>query len=273
MTARKQNDIPEVTADTLQRFGGIARLYGRSALDRFLRARVLVVGIGGIGTWTVEALARSGIGSITLVDLDEICVTNINRQLHAADGQIGRLKTTAMAERVRAIHPACEVIELARFFTETSADEILSPGFDMVVDAIDAITKKALLLAECVKRQIPVITCGGAGGRRDPTRIRVSDLTLTTGDPLLMQTRKHLRKLHGFPKAVTNQIPTPFDIEAVYSDEAPVYPQCDGTVSPEKPENPSLRLTCESGFGTAASVTGVFGLTAATRVLERLSRA
>ena len=142
----------------------------------------------------------------------------------------------------------------------------------MVVDAIDAISKKALLLAECMKRQIPVITCGGAGGRRDPTRIRVADLTLTAGDPLLMQTRKHLRKLHGFPKAVTNQKPVPFGIEAVYSDEAPVFPQCDGTVSREKPENPSLRLTCESGFGTVASVTGAFGLTAATRVLERLSQ-
>jgi len=273
MTMETPDALPVSSPDTLQRFGGIARLYGQAALTRFLASRVLVVGIGGVGTWAVEALARSGIGSITLVDLDEICVTNVNRQLHAADGQIGRLKTAAMAERVRGIYPGCKVIELARFFTESSADEILAPGYDMVIDAIDAISKKALLLAECAKRGIPVITCGGAGGRRDPTRIRVADLTLTTGDPLLMQTRKHLRKSYGFPKAVTNQKPTAFGIEAVYSEEAPTFPQCDGTVSPEKPENPSLRLTCESGFGTAASVTGAFGLTAAGRVLEHLSRA
>ena len=272
MTAEDATDggLPESAS---QRFGGVARLYGSQALAKFLRSRVLVVGIGGVGSWTVEALARSGVGSLTLVDLDEICVTNTNRQLHAAEGQIGRLKTSAMAERVRGIHPDGEVIEIPRFFTESSAEEILAPGYDVVVDAIDAVGKKALLLARCVALGMPVVTCGAAGGRRDPTRIRVTDLAWTLGDPLLMNTRKQLRKHHGFPKAATKGKAKRFGIDAVYSEEAPVFVQCDGSVSGEKPAGAELRLSCASGFGTAAPVTGTFGLVAATRALDRLARA
>ena len=158
------------------RFGGIARLYGKAAFGRFLSSRVAVVGVGGVGSWAVESLARSGIGHLTLVDLDEICVTNVNRQLHAVDGQIGRQKTEVMAERARAIHPGAQVEVVPRFFTEHSAAEILTSGFDAVIDAIDTTRHKALLLAECHRRGIFAVTCGGAGGRRDPTRIRVADL-------------------------------------------------------------------------------------------------
>ena len=122
------------------RFGGIARLYGQAALERFFKARVAVIGIGGVGSWAVEALARSGIGHLTLVDLDEICVSNVNRQLHAMDGQIGRQKTEAMAERARAIHPGCEVTVIPAFFSERTSAEILEPGFDVLLDAIKDIT-------------------------------------------------------------------------------------------------------------------------------------
>lgn len=252
------------------RFGGIARLYGAAALERFCAARVAVIGIGGVGSWTVEALARSGIGHLTLVDLDEICVTNVNRQLHAMDGQIGKQKTEAMAERVRAISPECEVVILPTFFGEKNAAEILDRGFDAVVDAIDSVRQKSLLLAECRRREIPVVTCGAAGGRRDPARIRVADLAHTIHDALLMQVRKQLRAKHGFPKASTGKKAKKFGIEAVFTEEQAVFPQGDGSVSCEKPEGSNLRLSCESGYGTAAPVTATFGLIAASRILEYL---
>jgi len=259
-------------ATSLQyRFGGVARLYGQAALERFMRARVAVIGIGGVGSWAVEALARSGVGHLTLVDLDEICVSNVNRQLHAMDGQIGRQKTAAMAERVRAIHPACEVGVVPAFFSERTAALILDEGFDVLLDAIDSTRHKALLLAECRRRGIFAVTCGGAGGRRDPTRIRVADLAHSGKDPLLLQLRRCLRNDHGFPKVPQHQDPQPLGIEAVFSDEAPVYAQCDGSVSSQRPEDAALRLNCASGLGTATHVTACFGLIAAGRVLERLA--
>lgn len=254
------------------RFGGIARLYGVDALNAFRNARVAVIGVGGVGSWTVEALARSGIGHLTLCDLDEICVTNVNRQLHAMDGHVGRQKTEAMAERVRAIWPGCEVDILPTFFGEKNAAEILDRGFDAVVDAIDSVRQKALLLAECKARGIPVVSCGAAGGRRDPSRIRVADVAHTVHDALMMQVRKQLRAKHGFPKASTGKKAKKFGIEAIFSDEPPVFPQCDGSVSESRPEGTNLRLSCESGYGTAAPVTATFGLIAASRVLETLAK-
>lgn len=260
-----------MTESLQHRFGGIARLYGQAALERFLAAHVAVIGIGGVGSWAVEALARSGIGHLTLVDLDEICVTNVNRQLHAMDGQIGRQKTDAMADRARAIHPGVEVEILPTFFTEKNADEILGRGFDAVIDAIDTLRHKALLLAECHRRGIPVVTCGGAGGRRDPTRIRVTDLAYSGKDGLLHQLRRSLRQDHGFAKTPMGQKPVPLGIDAVFSDEPPWFPTCEGGVSTERPADADLRLNCASGYGTATHVTASFGIVAAGRVLERLA--
>jgi tRNA A37 threonylcarbamoyladenosine dehydratase len=253
------------------RFGGIARLYGQAALDRFLISRVAVIGVGGVGSWAVESLARSGIGHLTLVDLDEICITNVNRQLHAMDGQIGRQKTDAMADRAIAIHPGCDIQVVQKFFNEKSAAEILDAGFDAVIDAIDFARHKSLLIAECHKRGIYAVTCGGAGGRRDPTRIRVTDLAYSGMDPLLLQLRRGLRNDFGFPKNTRGKEPILFGIDAVYSDEAPWYSSCDGTVSKDKPEEISLRLNCSSGFGTAAHLIASFGLIAAGRVLETIA--
>lgn len=255
----------------LHRFGGIARLYGHAGLERFLRARVAVIGVGGVGSWAVESLARSGIGNLTLVDLDEICVTNINRQLHAMDGQIGRQKTEAMAERARAIHPAASITVIQKFFNETSAAEILDAGFDAVIDAIDTTRYKTLLLAECHRRGFITITCGGAGGRRDPTRIRVDDLAYSGKDALLHQVRRSLRWDYGFPKIPQRVTPEPMGIEAVFSDEPQFYPQCDGSVSTMKPDDGDHRLNCASGLGSVTHVTSAFGMTAAGRVLERLA--
>jgi tRNA A37 threonylcarbamoyladenosine dehydratase len=258
--------------DYHQRFGGLARLYGRSGLERLRTARVAVIGIGGVGSWAVEALARSGLGYLTLVDLDEICLTNVNRQLHAMDGHIGHQKTAVMAERVRAIHPECEVVAMQAFFTERNAAELLDGGgFDAVLDAIDTTRHKSLLLAECHRRGLPVVTCGGAGGRRDPTRIRVADLAFAGHDQLLSQVRRRLRAEHGFPKIPPHEKPQPFGIEAVFSDEPPVFAQCDGEVGADRPDGAATRLTCEAGLGTAAHVTACFGMIAAGRLIGRLA--
>lgn len=264
--------IPRVPHTIPHRFGGIARLYGQAALDRFHGSRVAVIGVGGVGSWAVEALARSGIGHLTLVDLDEICITNVNRQLHAMDGQIGRQKTDAMAERARAIHPLCDVHIVPKFFNEKTAGEILDQGFDAVIDAIDSLSHKTLLVAECHRRGIFCVTCGGAGGRRDPGRIRVTDLAYSGMDPLLQMLRKGLRSDHGFPKIPQGVKPEPFGIEAVYSDEKPWYSQCDGTVSRDRPEDGgSQRLNCTTGYGTVTHLIASFGLIAAGRVLEHLA--
>lgn len=260
--------VPESIPD---RFGGIARLYGHAALEHFLTARIAVIGVGGVGSWAVESLARSGIGNLTLVDLDEICITNVNRQLHAMDGQIGRQKTEAMAERARAIHPVVDVTVVPSFFNETTAAEILDAGFDAVIDAIDSTRHKALLLASCRARGIFTVTCGGAGGRRDPTRIRVADLAYSGKDPLLHQLRRSLRHDHGFPKTPPGMKPEPLGIDAVFSNEPQVFIQCDGSISHERPDAGGQRLGCNAGLGSVTHVTAAFGMIAAGRVLERLA--
>lgn len=257
--------------ETKNRFGGVARLYGERALAAFVQARVVVVGIGGVGSWTVEALARSGIGKIRMVDLDEICLTNVNRQLHAMDGQIGRQKTAAMADRVRAINPACELEIIEGFFTERSVETVLGGDVSGVIDAIDTMKHKALLLAECQRRGLPVVTCGGAGGRRDATRISVRDLAFTGKDALLHGLRKNLRQHHGFPAVPMNSKPQPMGITAIFSDEPPAYPTCDGEVSHEKPADTNLRLSCATGYGTATHVTASFGVIAAGAMLDMLA--
>ena len=248
-----------------QRFGGISRLYGRAGFERLRQARVCVVGIGGVGSWAVEALARSGIGSITMVDLDDICVTNVNRQLHAMDGEFGRLKVDVMAGRIRVINPDCRVHVLHAFFNESTQDQILAGPFDFLLDAIDKPVKKALLIAGCRQRGIPVLATGGAGGRRDPTRIQIADLTKVTHDRLLQQTRTVLRRRHAFPRGERM-----FGVECVFSPEPLVYPAKDGGTCARREPGSSLRLNCESGYGTAALVTGAFGLAAAAQMVRRL---
>jgi tRNA A37 threonylcarbamoyladenosine dehydratase len=251
------------------RFGGIARLYGTTALRTFQTSRVAVVGIGGVGSWAAEALARSGVGSLTLVDLDELCLTNINRQLHAMDGHIGRLKTAAMAERIRAINPEAEVIEHPTFLGERNIEEILAPGFDAVIDAIDVINPKCLLIAECVQRSIHIVTSGGAGGRTDPTQIAIADLAHTHHDGLLNQVRRKLRADYQFP--TDSNKPPAFGVTAVFSPEEQMFSQCDGSVSPDRPADSPARLNCASGYGTATHLTATFGLFAASAVLKNLA--
>jgi tRNA threonylcarbamoyladenosine dehydratase len=257
----------ELTSDYLARFGALGRLHGAAALPRLASAHVAVVGVGGVGSWVVEGLARSGVGALTLVDLDDVCVTNTNRQSHALAGTVGRPKVAVLAERVAAIHPACRVATAGEFFTAESADRLLATRFDWLVDAIDGISNKALLLARCVARGQPVLTAGGAGGRRDPTRIRIGDLGEAQGDDLLRLVRRKLRRDHGFARGEGNI----YGIPCVYSNEAPVYPWADGTCSTEPEPGSSLKLDCASGFGTGVWVTGAFGFAAAGEVVRRIA--
>jgi tRNA A37 threonylcarbamoyladenosine dehydratase len=253
--------------DYLQRFGGIARLYGRPALARLRAAHVCVIGVGGVGSWIVEALARSGVGALTMIDLDDICVTNVNRQLPALDGQIGRPKVAALAERVLLINPACRVHPITEFFTSASAGRLLEPRYDFVIDATDKLTNKCLMITGSRERGYPVLTVGGAGGKRDGTAVRVADLAHSVQDELLRQVRRKLRRDYGFPGGHA-----PFGVACVYSPEKPVFPWGDGTCSAEPEPGSSLRLDCASGFGTATHITGAFAFAAAGEVVRQLTR-
>lgn len=248
------------------RFGGLARLYGRAALERLGGAHACVVGVGGVGSWTAEALARGGVGAITLIDLDEVCVSNVNRQLHALDGQIGRPKVDVLADRIRAINPECRVVAVQEFFVAGNADRLLSPErpYDVVVDAIDSVAHKARLLASCVARGIPVVSTGGAGGKRDGLGLRVGDLGESGGDDLLRQVRKTLRREHGFAAGEGNR----YGIRVVWSTEAPVYPWADGTCAARPEPGSSTRLDCSEGLGAAVWVTAPFGFAAAQEAVR-----
>lgn len=257
-----------LSADYLDRFGGIGRLFGRGALERLQAAHVAVVGVGGVGSWTVEGLARSGLGALTLIDLDDVCVTNVNRQLPALDGHIGRPKVAVLAERIRLINPACRVTTVTEFFTAATAERLLAERFDFVVDAIDRMSLKALLIAEAHQRGMPVLTVGGAGGRRDPAQLCVGDIG-EAGDELLRQVRKKLRRDHGFTSGAHRGI-TRMGVRAVWSNEAPLYPWADGTCATAPEPGTNLKLDCANGFGTAVFVTGAFGLAAAGEIVRAI---
>jgi tRNA A37 threonylcarbamoyladenosine dehydratase len=249
-----------------KRFGGIGRLYGKEGLDRIRQAHVCVVGLGGVGSWAVEALARSGIGALTLVDLDDVCISNVNRQLHALNGELGRPKVEVMARRVRAINPDCVVHPVQAFFLKSNADEILQTRFDYVLDAFDSPSRKCVLIALCRERGIPVITSGAAAGRRDPTAVEVIDLAFSSHDRLLQEVRGLLRTRHGFPRGKK-----PFGVECVLSREPAVYPAGDGQVCAAPGEEQDLRIDCNTGFGTASFVTGTFGFVAAARIVQGIA--
>lgn len=252
--------------DYAERFGGLGRLYGAAALPRLRAAHVCVVGVGGVGSWTVEGLARSGVGALTLIDLDDVCVTNVNRQLPALDGNIGRPKIDVLAERVRLINPECRVTCVPEFFTEASADRLLATPYDWVCDCIDLMSHKSLLIAECVRRGLRVAMVGSAGGRRDATRITVGDLGEAHGDELIRQVRKKLRRDHGFAKGEGHR----YGIPCVSTQEQPVYPWADGTCASEPEAGSNLRLDCASGFGTAVFITGAFGFALAGEVVRQI---
>ena len=256
------NTVPKEMPDLERRFGGVRRLYGSDALQRFQSAHVAVIGIGGVGSWAAEALARSAIGRLTLIDLDMVAESNVNRQIHALEGVFGKAKTLAMAERVRAINPLCQVSEIEDFVTADNLDALLGARFGCVIDAIDQVRIKAALIAGCRRHGTPVVTAGGAGGQTDPTRIQLADLSRTIQDPLLSKVRARLRKEYGFPREAKKK----FGVAAVFSSEAVRYPEDSGCQ-----ERTSLDGLHCAGYGSSVCVTASFGLFAAAEALRQLA--
>lgn len=240
-----------------QRFGGIVRLFGADKAERLRAARFCVVGVGGVGSWAAEALARSGIGELVLVDLDDVCITNTNRQLPALEGQIGRPKVEVLRERFAAIDPECRVEARPFFYSKSASDTVFNQTFDCVIDAIDVLTHKCELLADCRKRGVPIVTTGGAGGKLEPTRIQVADLSETSGDALLRHVRKQLRSQYDFPATGT------FGIPCVFSEEEPVLPWREEGCAPN-----GTRLDCAGGLGAGVFVTAPFGFAAAREAIR-----
>ncbi len=252
-----------------ERFAGIDRLYGVGAAQWLAGRRVAVVGLGGVGSWLVEALARSAVGTLVLVDADDLCVSNTNRQLPALEGQYGRGKAQVLAERCRAINPRVEARPVAQFLTAGNLESLLGEGFDLVVDACDSFRTKVEAIAWCRRRKQPVLTVGSAGGRTDPTLVRVRDLSRTEHDAMLALVRKKLRAEFGFPRNPQRF----FGVPAVYSLENVKYPQFDGSVSGVRPKlgvDAALKLDCGTGLGAATHVTGAFAFAAAGKALEML---
>jgi tRNA A37 threonylcarbamoyladenosine dehydratase len=263
------NTPPTSTGDEVdaeRRFGGIARLYGAPALARFRAAHVCVIGVGGVGSWIVEALARSAIGQLTLIDLDNVAESNVNRQIQALTATIGQAKIGALADRIAQINPFCRV-NLVEDFIEPGniAQMIGGKGFDFVVDAIDSVKSKAALIAYCRDQGLPMIVIGSAGGKTDAARIEVRDLTKTEQEPLLKMVRKRLRTEYGFPRSLK----TKFNVDAVFSMEPVALPETDASCAMDAAEG-ITGLNC-AGYGSSIVVTATFGMIAAGHVLNKLA--
>ncbi len=258
---------PPDDIDFDRRFGGLARLYGAAALERFRSAHVCVVGVGGVGSWIVEALARSAIGELTLVDLDNVAESNINRQIQAMSGTLGMAKIDALAERIAQINPFCKVNLVEDFITPDNLDQMLNGrGFDHVVDAIDSAKAKAALIAWCRDKAMPLVIIGSAGGQTDPTKIQLRDLARTEQEPLLKRVRKLLRNQYGYPRGHKNK----FHVDAVFSMEPLRFPEGDPSCSVDADDRGVTGLNC-AGFGSSVVVTATFGMVAASHVLNRLA--
>ena len=255
-----------------RRFGGIARLYGAHGLHALQQAHVCVVGVGGVGSWAVEALARSGVGKLTLIDLDNIAESNVNRQIHALTPDFGKVKVTALRERIVQINPDCQVVEIEDFVDESNLAELFRLPFDFVIDAIDQVRIKTAMAAYFVRHKQPFIISGGAGGQRNPALIATADLSQTTHDPLLSNLRYTLRKKYGFPRQGKMRVP------CVYSREQITPPQiaqaCDapqGSLKTEDRMDAPQGLSC-AGYGASMLVTASFGLHCATVAIEHIVR-
>ncbi|MGZ8317838.1 MAG: tRNA cyclic N6-threonylcarbamoyladenosine(37) synthase TcdA [Telluria sp.] len=253
--------------DLERRFGGISRLYGAPALARFRATHVCVIGVGGVGSWIVEALARSAIGELTLIDLDNVAESNINRQIQALTSTLGQAKIGALAERIGQINPACKVHLIEDFIEPDNLDRMIGGrGYDFVIDAIDSVKSKAALIAYCCNHKIPVLTIGSAGGQVDPTRIDVRDLTKTEQEPLLKMVRKRLRSQYNFPRSLK----TKFNVDAVFSMEPLTFPGEGDSCDLDQGAAGVTGLNC-AGFGSSMVVTASFGMIAAAHLLRKLA--
>ncbi len=250
------------------KFGGTQRLYSQTGIDNLNRSCVTIVGIGGVGSWVAEALARTAIGKIILIDLDDLCITNTNRQIHATDDNVGRLKVEVMAERIKLINPSCQVLPVVDFINKDNLAEHIDNSTDYVVDAIDNARTKAAMIAYCKRQKIKILSIGGAGGQKDPLKITLGDLSRSWQDPLSAKVRSELRSNYRFSKNPKRR----FGVECVYSTEQLIYPKADGGVSLEKQSREgSARLDCAQGLGAAVTVTATFGMIAAARIINKLA--
>ncbi|MFA6315982.1 MAG: tRNA threonylcarbamoyladenosine dehydratase [Elusimicrobiota bacterium] len=255
-----------------RRFDRFSRLVGDPAMARLAKAHVMVVGLGGVGSWAAESLCRSGVGTLTIVDFDKVCVTNANRQLHALSTCVGRHKTSVLAERFEKINPDARVRPLTRFYNADSEAEVFSELPDFVIDAIDNVTAKCRLLTFCRERGIPSVCSTGSGGRLDPTQVRVADLSRTEVDPLASAVRKILRQKHGFPRKGDFGLPAVYSAEPPTPPIAPAYDKGKGFVC-VCPHADNPHHTCEDRniiMGTASFVTGAMGFSAASVAVRTL---
>lgn len=242
-----------------RRFTGTARLYGTDSFALFQQAHVLVAGAGGVGSWAIEALARTGIGHLTLVDMDVLVASNVNRQLPALSDTFGRSKIEVLAERARGINPRIKLTLVDDFLTRDNIGELLADTPDLVLDCTDDVDAKISLIVWCRRRRIPVVIAGAAGGKTDPTALRVDDLARTHRDPLLAKIRRQLRRDCGFPKNPDEK----FGIPCVYSSQAVITPEgdsCDGGT-----------LSC-TGYGSSTVVTATMGMLAVGEGLRHMLR-
>lgn len=254
---------------TDDRGAALQRVYGQAAAAELTTLRMAVVGVGGVGSWAVEALARTGVGHLTLIDHDDVTVSNINRQLPALDSTVGRAKVAVLKERIADINPSCDVAAEEDFLVEKNLNHYLVRDFDMVIDAIDNIRFKAAMINFCRRQKIPLVTTGGAGGRVNPLAVDVADLSRTWNDALAAKVRSRLRAQYGYTRNPKRK----FGVDCVYSTEQPVYPDGGGEVTQSKPGVPGVRLDCAQGYGSSSFVTGTFGLVAASHAVSKcLSR-
>jgi tRNA A37 threonylcarbamoyladenosine dehydratase len=270
-TRPQREDLPPVIDKIHRRWDRFVRLMGNDGVLRLLQSHVTIFGLGGVGSYVAEALARSAVGRMTLVDFDDVCLTNVNRQLQAFPGTVGQSKAALLAERVRAIHPEAWVDPVQAFYDATTSAALLTPRPDFVIDAIDNVTSKVLLLETCLKEGIPVISITGAGARLDPTQVRVDDLNRTKVDPLARVIRKELAR-RGY--GTTGEIGLP----VVYSEEevrAPEVPEWDAEkgfqcICPHREDSPHACEKRRVIYGTATFMTAAFAMAAASVVVRRL---
>lgn len=255
--------------DYSERFGGIQRLYGSKKAAIIPTLHICIIGIGGVGSWAVEALARSGVGHITLIDYDDIALSNINRQIHTLEQTVNQSKVTVMQERVLQINPDCQCHAIDDLLTDNNLTKYFpkepEKKFDYVIDAIDSVKYKSALIYYCKRNKIPIITTGGAGGLTNPTTVEICDLSKTYNDPLAAKVRSQLRSQYNFTRNPQSR----FGVECVFSTEQQVYPQADGSVGQEKPDMKGVSLDCNFGYGSSCCVTSVFGFSAAARAIEK----
>lgn len=245
------------------RFHGIGRLLGAQNLQKLHQARIMVVGLGGVGSWVAESLARTGVGHLLLVDLDDICVSNINRQIHALNSTVGKLKVDVMQDRIREINPQLEVTLEHSFLSEKNISHLLDWRPHVLIDCTDDVQNKCLMASVARTQGLRLITVGASGGRTDPTLIEVSDLTKTSNDKLLFRVRKKLRREFGFPREGKGK----FGIRAIHTSERAVFTTTDGCLTHE-PRDVREGLDCAGGYGSASFVTGTFGFFAAAEAVK-----